>query len=104
MNVADGDEVDVMNRLATMMSGVSTRKLITGTTNPQEHLRYVEAMGTLAKLPLYLKSKKGMSPGAIQRECKTLKDAEGKPVKPDIIIIDYIQSVQQQQSEEHRCH
>lgn len=92
-NVADGDDVDVMNRLATMMSGISTKKLVKGTISQSEHLRYIEAMGALDKLPIYRKSEKGMSPGRIMNECKTLKDRKGGTVRPDIIIIDYIQEM-----------
>jgi replicative DNA helicase len=90
-NVADGDDVDVMNRLATMMSGVPTRKFIMGTSSPDEQRRYVDAMGKINQLPIYIKSQKGMSPGEIEIECKTLKNKQGNPIIPDIIIIDYIQ-------------
>jgi replicative DNA helicase len=90
-NVADGDDADVMNRLATMGSGIPSKKLVSGDITPSEYTRYIEAMGKINKLPIYLKSEKGMSPGAINNECKTLKDKTGNPIQPDIIIIDYIQ-------------
>jgi replicative DNA helicase len=90
-NVADGDDIDVMNRLATMVSGVSSKKLIKGTVTPAEQRLYTDAMGYVSTLPIYIKSQKGMSPGAIEIECRTLKDRSGRPIAPDIIINDYIQ-------------
>lgn len=90
-NVADGDEVDVLNRIATMISKVPTRKLVEGTLTPKEYDDYILAMGIIGKLPIYIKSEKGMSPGKIRAECKVLKGRDEQPIRPDIIIIDYIQ-------------
>jgi replicative DNA helicase len=91
MNVADGDDIDVLNRLATMISRVSSKKLMAGTLSKPEHDRYIDAMGYVDQLPIYIKSQKGMSPGEINRECKIMKDNSGRPIRPDIIINDYIQ-------------
>lgn len=86
-NVADGSKRDVTNNLISMETGIEPYRLELGDLDKFEYERYVEACGRLAKLPIFIRSKKGMSPREIAFEAAALKSEHGL----DMVIIDYLQ-------------
>ncbi len=86
-NVADGSKRDVVNNLISMETGIEPYRLELGDMDKFEYERYVEACGRLARLGIFIRSKKGMSPREIAFEAAALKSEHGL----DMVIIDYLQ-------------
>lgn len=89
-NVADGDEQDVITRIIGMDAGIAPKKIMKGTVTSAEYSRYTEAAGRIAKLPLFLRSKKGMTPRQIYDSGNQIKHLAGGL---DVVFIDYIQRI-----------
>ena len=88
-NVADGNSQDVISRLVGMEASLKGHEILMGRLKPQEFSRYIEASSKLAKLPIYIESKKGMTLPELLISARNMKYRYGL----DMICIDYIQRI-----------
>ncbi|NIN36612.1 MAG: AAA family ATPase [Gammaproteobacteria bacterium] len=91
MNVADGNENDVMDRLLAMAADISPLSLQSGTLSAQDYSQYVAASGSISKLPFYIASKKGMTMPEIFGHCASFKSTRRNQL--DLVCIDYMQRI-----------
>lgn len=87
-NTADGDIDSVMMSLLSVESGVSTLAMKTGVT-PQQYQAIVGAAGRLAKLKIFIKSDKELTPRGLYLHARAVQFVHGL----DIIFVDYIQAM-----------
>jgi len=87
-NTADGDAESVLMSLLSVESGVSTLAMKTGVT-PDQYQAIVGAAGRLAKLPIFIKSDKDLTPRGLYLHARAVQFVHGL----DIIFVDYIQAM-----------
>ncbi len=87
-NTADGDAESVMMSLLAIESGVSTLDMATGVT-PQQYQAIIKGAGTLAELPIFIKSDKNLTPRGLMLHAQAIQFVHGL----DIIFVDYVQAM-----------
>jgi len=90
MNVADGNEKDVMDRMLAMESGLAPLQLDSGNLNNAEYYRYWQATNRISNTRLHIASEKGMPMPTIYGHCAGFKSQQGGI---DIVFIDYFQRI-----------
>ena len=90
MNVADGNEKDVMDRMLAMGSGLAPLQLQSGDMDNGAYNRYISAAHQIGQTRLHIASEKGMPMPTIYGHCAGFKSQQGGI---DIVFIDYFQRI-----------
>jgi len=77
----------LVQRMISMETGISTQKLRLGRLNPQEYSRFVEAAGRVARFPIFIDDTPALDPITMRTKCRRLAYEHGL----DLVIIDYMQ-------------
>jgi replicative DNA helicase len=77
----------LVQRIVSMETNISSQKLRTGNLEPNEYSRFVEAAGRVARFPIFIDDSPALSPMEIRTKCRRLQHEHGI----DIVMIDYIQ-------------
>lgn len=88
-NTADGDEQTVMLMLMAIEAGLSPSAMEMGNLSDAEYAHMIACAGRIAKLPIYIKSDKTMTPKQMLSHAKSVKFTNGL----DICFVDYLQSM-----------
>lgn len=81
------DKEQIVQRLASMETGISMQKLRLGQVSQQEQGRLVEAMGRLSALDIYIDDTPALNPLELRAKCRRMAFRTGV----DLIIVDYMQ-------------
>jgi len=77
----------IVQRLISMETGISTQKLRLAQLTPQEYMRFVEAAGRVSRMPIFIDDTPALSPLQMRTKCRRLQHEHGL----DMIMVDYLQ-------------
>ena len=77
----------LVQRMISMETGISTQKLRLGQLNQQEYTRFVEAAGRVSRFPIFVDDTPALNPNQMRTKCRRLQHEHGI----DIIFVDYLQ-------------
>ncbi len=77
----------LVQRMISMETGISTQSLRLGKISPQEYSRFVEAAGRVSNFPIFIDDTPALSPVQMRTKCRRLQHEHGI----DLIIVDYMQ-------------
>ena len=77
----------LIQRMISMETGISTQNLRLGRLNAQEYSRFVEAAGRVSRFPIYIDDTPALNPIQMRTKCRRLQHEHGI----DLIIVDYMQ-------------
>lgn len=90
MNVADGNEKDVMDRMLAMESGLAPLQLQSGDMENDDYALYRQATDRISNTRLHIASEKAMPMPTIYGHCAGFKSQQGGL---DVVFIDYFQRI-----------
>jgi len=88
-NCADGDLQTVLNTFYGMESGLPPAMIERRTWNDAQYQKYMDCLGRMNKLKLFITHKNGITPRDIWAQAQIIQRSHGL----DMIIIDYIQEM-----------
>lgn len=77
----------LVQRMISMETGISTQSLRLGRISPQEYSRFVEAAGRISNFQIFIDDTPALSPAQMRTKCRRLQHEHGI----DLIILDYMQ-------------
>ncbi|MEQ8672829.1 MAG: replicative DNA helicase [Aggregatilineales bacterium] len=77
----------LVQRMISMETGISTQSLRLGRISAQEYSRFVEAAGRISNFPIFIDDTPALSPAQMRTKCRRLQHEHGI----DLIILDYMQ-------------
>lgn len=77
----------LVQRLISAEARIDSQKLRTGELDDQEYDLFVEAIGRMSKLPIFLDDTVALTPGQLRSKCRRI-DREHKL---DLVLVDYLQ-------------
>jgi replicative DNA helicase len=77
----------LVQRMISMETGISSQKLRLGRLSPQEYSRFVEAAGRVSRFNIFIDDTPAMNPIQMRTKCRRLAHEYGL----DLIIVDYMQ-------------
>lgn len=82
-------DLEVVDRLASIKAQLDSTKLMSGDMTAAEFSRYMDAIGQLSKLPIWITENGDITPMGIRSACRRLKKEQGL----DAVFIDYVQLI-----------
>lgn len=77
----------IVQRLISMETGISSQKLRLAQLTPQEYMRFVEAAGRVSNMHMFIDDTPALSPLQMRTKCRRLEHEHGL----DMIMVDYLQ-------------
>ena len=77
----------LIQRMISMETGISTQNLRLGRLNAQEYSRFVEAAGRVSRFPIFIDDTPALNPIQMRTKCRRLQHEHGI----DLVIVDYMQ-------------
>lgn len=77
----------LIQRMISMETGISTQQLRLGKLSPQEYSRFVEAAGRVSRFPIFIDDTPALNPIQMRTKCRRLQHEHGI----DLVIVDYMQ-------------
>ena len=77
----------MIQRLISMETGISIKKLRSAELDAREHTRFTEAIGRIAGLPLFIDDTPSITPVEMRTKCRRLQHEHGL----DMVMVDYMQ-------------
>ena len=77
----------LIQRMISMETGISSQKLRLGRLSSQEYTRFVEAAGRISRFPIFIDDTPALNPIQMRTKCRRLAHEYGI----DVIIVDYMQ-------------
>jgi replicative DNA helicase len=77
----------LVQRMISMETGISTQKLRLGDLSQHEYNRFVEAAGRVSRYPIFVDDTPALNPNQMRTKCRRLQHEHGL----DIIFVDYLQ-------------
>lgn len=77
----------LIQRMISMETGISTQQLRLGKLSPQEYSRFVEAAGRVSRFPIFIDDTPALNPIQMRTKCRRLQHEHGV----DLVIVDYMQ-------------
>ncbi len=77
----------IVQRFMSMETGINTQKLRSGQLSQQEWAKFVQAIGRLSNLRIYIDDTPAVSPIEMRTKCRRMMHEHGL----DLVIVDYIQ-------------
>ncbi|KXK13655.1 MAG: replicative DNA helicase [Chloroflexi bacterium OLB15] len=77
----------IVQRFMSMETGINTQKLRSGQLSQQEWAKFVQAVGRLSSLRIYIDDTPAVSPIEMRTKCRRMIHEHGL----DLVIVDYIQ-------------
>lgn len=77
----------LVQRMISMETGISSQLLRLGKLNAQEYSRFVEAAGRVSRFPIFVDDTPALNPIQMRTKCRRLQHEHGI----DLVIVDYMQ-------------